>query len=669
MALNLRSNQLTYHPMINSIIFWHKRVPKRLTQMLNRVGITGSYPSQAKVIAKLSQDSVRRARAAAHDVQKLKNFGYDNFNWMGRAWEASALHGSVQHDEVSAILWTLPLPDGPDAPSTAHLASVERFLASSGTRHRIPAEIALRAIIPSANDQNIFRKAAILHVAYILTDEIQACAKFRYLLHPFEDPSAKPARKTERYFLPTFDQEQASTRGNMVVLRHYFQKILQLPAEVFERLMFFIVGDRLTTARDRAAQDQRAVDRSDDRVDHLSSFAMTSGLMHICLNFIQNVARNYWGQEEKEDIGLAMLRSSLPNRNEVNPKKIDFYAWLRFLDAVLRSLVITAVTVNLKLQDPADIDTADMDLSTFMGICTGAVDSYLMPSVSRLEADQVKTTPGPTVSSHAVLLMHDLMTLREMRHAIKHGHPQRILRMLKYWMPMFYAGGGYNYANELMELLHNIQHDWPHDSAQVLLGGMIVCPSGRPDGHVEADLDVEHLNGDIKSHAHGSNATPKLLEKITPAIGEAHVLTTNVFRELGVDDLNQHHAKVKQHKDIQLLVQHLRLAHTFDFAKDKVSHQTVVDLYRNGLHRLGGPDGGHAKHLARHQSRMRARHGNIGDNFGKGIFFGVDEGDEHERTTSRDETRVEFILRDEDDLDDLQEMLDMEENDDTIGGD
>jgi hypothetical protein len=46
--------------------------------------------------------------------------------------------------------------------------------------------------------------------------------------------------------------------------------------------------------------------------------------------------------------------------------------------------------------------------------------------------------------------------------------------MIKYWTPMFYAGGGYNYANEGMELLHNLEHDWPVDIRHVLHGGMLM---------------------------------------------------------------------------------------------------------------------------------------------------------------------------------------------------
>ena len=66
----------------------------------------------------------------------------------------------------------------------------------------------------------------------------------------------------------------------MIVLRHYFLNVLALPKPIFERLMFFILGDRLTTARDRAAQNQRAVDSSEYKIDHLTSFCMVTPRAH-----------------------------------------------------------------------------------------------------------------------------------------------------------------------------------------------------------------------------------------------------------------------------------------------------------------------------------------------------------------------------------------------------
>ncbi|KAJ7506208.1 hypothetical protein B0H11DRAFT_2169972 [Mycena galericulata] len=576
-ALNLRSRRLNLHQVVNSLIFWDNKMPKRLVQAMNHLGVCTSYQFRTDSITYISKDSIRLSRAVAADPKKLKKLPYDNFNWVSKVYEASATHGVVKHDQVSALLVVINVPHGPHMLPAEELASVKRFEEAAGVRHTLPAQKSLADIMPSRDDQISFRDNCIKHIGFILCDDVQEWSGFRSHLDVFLDPTAILPHITELYYLPTFDQEQGSTRGNILVLQHYFLDVLRIPKEVFERIMFFVLGDRLTTSRDRAAQDQRSLDRSEYRADHLSSIAVTSGLMHECLNFIENVGKNYWGDSD-DSIGLISMRNVLPNRQEINLRKVDFYAWLRFLDAVLRSLIVRA----------AMLAKHKLNFEEFQRLCTSIADTFLLPSIDRLEADGIKKIRGSTVSGHAVLLTHDLMTLREMRHAIKHGHPGRIRRMLKYWAPMFYAGGSYNYAHETMELLHNIIHDWPKQTAEILEAGMLFNTKGGPADFLEGDMGVEHFNDVIKEHVHGSNASPALLEKIH--------LTAQMYRDLGVEDLNQHHAKVRQHKDV------------FDFGNDKISKQNVVDLYRHGLSRLAGSTGGHAKHLARHKLRFRTRH-------------------------------------------------------------
>jgi hypothetical protein len=134
--------------------------------------------------------------------------------------------------------------------------------------------------------------------------------------------------------------------------------------------------------------------------------------------------------------------------------------WLHFLDVVLRALVIKAVISQFSFLSSSQLaQKLEMTTDTFMDICAQVVDVFILSPMDRLAADGIKKLRGNTTSGHAVLMMHDLMTMREMRHAVKHGHPERMQRMIKYWVPMFYAGGGYNYANECMELLHNLIHD------------------------------------------------------------------------------------------------------------------------------------------------------------------------------------------------------------------
>ncbi|KAF8986526.1 hypothetical protein BDQ17DRAFT_1393664 [Cyathus striatus] len=534
MALNMRSIKTNYHQAINSLIFWDNCVPKRLTQMLNQLSICSSYPFQIKAVASLSKSASQLAKKAANDPLKIKMLPYDNFNWMSHVWESSTLHKSKTHDEVSALLVILPTPLGGHA---SKVTSVKSFKKDS--RHTIDVD-----------DLVVFRKHAVIHIQNILAELIAGLDGQKNLIPKFKDNNAINHIKTEEYYLPTFDQEQGSTRGNMVVLEHYFGK-------TFEETMFTVLGDCLTVAWDRAAQDQRALYLSPDVFDHLSSIRTVGGLMHYEMNFISAIAGNYWGSSGNTDaISLSTLHKLFPNQTEINPRKINYYACYIQLDTNHLSKIATVIVEDF---------------------CN---------SPDCLEGMEVKTLLGGTVNGHTVLLFHDILTLQEMHDTVKQGHPTWVLHMIKFWMPMFYAAGCYNYSNECMEMLHNIIHDWPTPYADIAFKGMFFNPQGRVEDFKPTDIHVEHLNDCIKEHAH-------VLEKIVPAMGYVQDLTDHIFDEMGVEDLNQIHRHVSQSKDILIILQHLVVHHIFNFSLDTPSSHAVTDLLTHDLNRMAGANGEH----------------------------------------------------------------------------
>ena len=119
-------------------------MPKRLVQTLSRLSITSSYAFQCRAIQAVALDEVCLARIAAADRGKVKLFPYDNFNRVSRTIEPSVEHGNVTHDEVSALLIVLNLPNRPDALTASEYASVQRFEETAGAHHRIPAATALQ---------------------------------------------------------------------------------------------------------------------------------------------------------------------------------------------------------------------------------------------------------------------------------------------------------------------------------------------------------------------------------------------------------------------------------------------------------------------------------------------------------------------------------------------
>ncbi|KAE9387960.1 hypothetical protein BT96DRAFT_1004649 [Gymnopus androsaceus JB14] len=403
-------------------------------------------------IASISRNSTGLARIASLDESKMKQLIYDNFNWETFIREVSALHGCIKHDQESAILTVMNVPM--DFGTANHLASVERFSATAGTQLLMPENKSLEQILPNLEDQRMFLYNVSIHVGEILKEDVAAFASFS--TPSFFDPNAISPHKTKEYILPPFDQEQGSTCGNMIVLEHYFLKVLAIPKPIFEQIMFFIAGDCLTVVRNRAAQEQQAVDRSEHKVDHLASFETSPGPMHPCMNMLENIGLNAWGKGIDDPVTLLSLQNlpGLENRKELNLRKIDFYAWLHFLEVVGCALVITAAVSALGLKNTDDFTSNPLDQNSFNLLCHKIAATFVLPSPNALEALEIKTLPGQMQSGNAVLLLHDIMTMREMRHAIKHGHPTRMLQMFKYWGPMFHAGGRYNYGHEMMDLVH-----------------------------------------------------------------------------------------------------------------------------------------------------------------------------------------------------------------------
>ncbi|KAJ8087328.1 hypothetical protein PM082_006158 [Marasmius tenuissimus] len=546
--LNVRSQKSNYHQLINGLVLWENRVSKRIFQALNQYSVCSSHRTALRASDALSKDITACARRAALNPTQIKLLVYDNFSWQTAVYEASQTHGKVSHDQVSGLLVCVDQFSANVESTAPHLTNVLRFDGLEGARTRMDPVQALEDIIPSARDQRSFIRNATIHVGMILHEELDVFSKFRY--PKLSDPFAITPHITEVYHLPPLDQEQSSTRGNMVVLQDYFLKVLKVPLEIFEQVMFFVLGDRLTVARDCAAQDQRALDHTPYQFKHFQSFKMLNGLMHECMNMIKTIGKNAWGMKSAENAPLS-LRSLLQlpvlsNQKDLNLKKLDYYAWLRFLDLIGRSLILAVTMAEAGVNVLEDFGKLTFTQESFDDLCHRVAAKYIVTSPDRLEVEGVKKIDGSTMCGNTVILNHNLMTLREMRHAIMHGHPLRILSILKYWAPMFYTGGGFNYAQETMEILHNVTHDWPKDSASVLLAGMLCNTQGNSDSFKECDLLNEHCNKTIKDHIDGANTTPTTLQHQSPALGHLQVLRDTVYSELGVERANQKHMKVSQ---------------------------------------------------------------------------------------------------------------------------
>lgn len=140
------------------------------------------------------------------------------------------------------------------------------------------------------------------------------------------------------------------------------------------------------------------------------------------MNWMNALGCNHWGvlHSKKgkvtcsgdDPVSLHILKDVLGNWPTVNMQKHDFYAWVRFLDAVLQSLVLEAGAQALNCdQSLYNLKDAEaLNKLQFNSLCTQVVEIFLMPSPSCLEATGAKSLPGQTVAGHAILLLCNLMS-------------------------------------------------------------------------------------------------------------------------------------------------------------------------------------------------------------------------------------------------------------------
>lgn len=75
--------------------------------------------------------------------------------------------------------------------------------------------------------------------------------------------------------------------------------------------------------------------------------------------------------------------------------------------------------------------------------------------------EALKVPVSDMIFENAVLFMRDALVMREFTDAIKAGHSERIVLVLKLYALMLRGGGRTKYAHEILHLIHNLTYVWP----------------------------------------------------------------------------------------------------------------------------------------------------------------------------------------------------------------
>jgi hypothetical protein len=123
--------------------------------------------------------------------------------------------------------------------------------------------------------------------------------------------------------------------------------------------------------------------------------------------------------------------------------------------------------------------------------------------IDSCEAELCLREDGDHVYGHAILFLRDALLHRVFQHAVRHGDPGLVLRVIKYWLYSFRGAGMTNYARESMEVLVQWESgELDNAMKDALERTWFYNRWGDPTRFIASDLHLEHLNYYLKVRIH-----------------------------------------------------------------------------------------------------------------------------------------------------------------------
>ncbi|KAL9939425.1 hypothetical protein V8E36_001242 [Tilletia maclaganii] len=178
--------------------------------------------------------------------------------------------------------------------------------------------------------------------------------------------------------------------------------------------------------------------------------------------------------------------------------------------------------------------------------------------------------PSDHIVGHSICLLRDLGVYIELRHAVKHGDPGRVMAGLRQALPRFQAGGHHRYVVECLEMMMGIRAELPAALKPVMLAATLINHSGKQDGFLAADLDIEHIVHDLKhvfpvSGKAGGLERQRRIGELLPVLRGCKA---QLFRSFSISSLDTKHGKRDRSLTCKLLASDLEAFAVFEAQPD-----------------------------------------------------------------------------------------------------
>ncbi|KAE8220544.1 hypothetical protein CF319_g5941 [Tilletia indica] len=314
------------------LFLFASRTPRRVIEVLSRLGLCVSYMTMLRVVKDLSKKAQKQARLAMLDKTKIHVFGYDNINWKqqvnnkGTGHTSSmqaATHGTLYEIDTSTKLKHGPkhfvchpqvfkdlLGDDMPPPTTTatNLIPTTKPSPLPELRNRrdqmrkkaLPAQLQPADILLGAEDDEHIIQAILSHVRTTFLERYSSI-DFDANDKPIPQPPQvwpQAQYKTKVIPLPVLDVDEGTTKGNLEVFKQYFRFHLNIPDSFWKENVLFTSADAYSVEKLKTGQKIRRLDRSSLEFDRFSAQQPLAAPWHLMYAYMRCLLSTYGGSKD-----------------------------------------------------------------------------------------------------------------------------------------------------------------------------------------------------------------------------------------------------------------------------------------------------------------------------------------------------------------------------------
>ncbi|XP_076078863.1 uncharacterized protein LOC143048879 [Mytilus galloprovincialis] len=459
-----------------------------------------------------------------------------------------------------------------------------------------------RDYIPNPNDiQNIKYDYTIL-IARVLQNHIPFFRQFKDVIpNEISSPISDKLKQKSRVIPLAVLHKNEQRYQDVVGILDYYEKVVE---DVFssvgknmDDVKIHIGGDLLTRERFSGAKNLRAyhVDPK-EKFSHLSP--ITFELFHLLMNFLTMTFKMLYSKESGAELGtLKSFQDRISRSNVGEDADRDFFISvvdMHIVECILHYFGMESVSSVPTVHVPPSFNNLEEKRQWLFETIGDVISKYVLSDSNTNECwteEAIKVNGQPVVvqltdgrkvtlmkkskapkydyvKNYAQMMLELGLLFKDLMDMIKLPERTRGIRLLK--VAMLYFKSHKNLSKYALDILRFLVHQLillSEKEANEEFYGLFVNTNGHFNGHIPADLAMEHLVKKVKDHLKHmfSNKTESNIMNRTKALGAIRDIAENFEKQSKVIVRAKKHSDKSAADDEKIILKDLRKLKPFQF--------------------------------------------------------------------------------------------------------